>query len=677
MPTYATPGVYIEEITGPGVITGVGTSTAAFIGPAARGPLFAPTVITTFDDFIRIYGDALGWPHLTFLGRTFYLGHGVQGFFENGGTRAVIVRVGSARVAVWSVKNSASPAVEVFRLEALDEGTVPNGYTITVSESVPAAPAPTLVYSTASIKTAQTNAAARQITIDQPAVPFIAGDTVELVGSGNNPPVNRNRISAVSGSGIDSVITLERALVGTPATVRLAAIDKDQRRIRIATPLPPDIQSGSLIRVPSTGTAANAFYTIVERTDADGFVYLRMPFQKQNGGLLTTSIAISGAPSIKTLDFDLKVTGPDGTVLDEQKGLSLDPFHGGSVFLKAFQEVRVLRPTTPPATTVVSQLQVSGTPAAIQSGADDNPSAVSLGEYQKALAALEDVDDVNIVCAPDAAIDTTASIQQAMVAHCRKEGTRDRIAVLDVPPGLPPSNDPSALSHRTKVSAPGGFAALYYPWLLVPEPIPPELPRPLTPRSIAVPPSGHIAGVYARVDQTLGVHHAPANVDVMGVMGLERVISDREQGLINLDGVNALRIFPGEGSVVVWGARTTAGKNETDWTYVSVRRLMLYIEESIEEGIRWAVFKPNDRPLWQSLKRTIGDFLERVWRDGGLAGRTREEAYRVRIDEGLNTPADIAKGRLYIEIRVAPVRPAEFIIVRIGLWDGGAEVVEG
>jgi phage tail sheath protein FI len=182
--------------------------------------------------------------------------------------------------------------------------------------------------------------------------------------------------------------------------------------------------------------------------------------------------------------------------------------------------------------------------------------------------------------------------------------------------------------------------------------------------------------VYARVDQASGVHTPPANTEVFGVVGLERRLSDREQGLINLEGVNALRIFPGDGRVLVWGARTTAPKAETDWTYVNVRRLLLYIEESIQEGIRWAVFKPNDFGLWQSLKRTIGAFLDRVWRDGGLMGLKREQAYQVRIDEGLNPPDEIALGRLHIEIKVAPVRPAEFIIVRIGLWDGGAQVAE-
>jgi phage tail sheath protein FI len=265
-------------------------------------------------------------------------------------------------------------------------------------------------------------------------------------------------------------------------------------------------------------------------------------------------------------------------------------------------------------------------------------------------------------------------VQQAVRDHCAR--MRDRIALLDVPSARPPVGADSAQSHRDQVVEQSGFAALYYPWLLVPEPVEPGAPRPLVPLPLAIPPSGHVAGVFARVDDEAGVHVAPANAAVRGVMGLERVLSDREQALINLKGVNALRIFPGDARVMVWGARTTAPETATDWTFVNVRRLLLYIEESIQEGLRWAVFKPNDRPLWKSLTRTLDEFLDRVWRAGGLAGKTRDEAFRVRIDEGLNPPSELALGRLHIEIQVAPVRPAEFIIVRIGLWDGGADATE-
>lgn len=675
MPTYETPKVYIEELTGPGVIAGVGTSTAAFIGPAAKGPLCLPKPITTFDEFRRTFGRASDeWPYLVFSGRRFYLGHAVQGFFENGGGRAYIVRVGTAKNATWRVEDSASSPAEVFRLEAQAEGIAANEYKISVSQSVAPASAPTLAYSKATITSM--NASSKQISVDYGAakIHFVPGDTVELA---KGSATWRNRIVAVSESASGPVLTLESPLTGTPNSVRMAAIDAEQLRFRVTAPS-RSIQAGSIIRVPAKAALEKSLFSVVERTDANGFVYLRVPFQEKNGDALASPIDISSSPTLQILDFDLTIEGPDGK--ETQRGLSLDPFHSGYIFQRTFKAVRVVAPTTPPATVIVSQLVVasSSTLTLIQKGQDDNPSGVSLDDYKRALDKLEDFDDVSIVCVPDAATlaDKEQSVvQRAVIDHCSKEGVKDRIAVLDVPRGLPPAGDWSATSHRDLVANASGFAALYYPWLMVPEPLEPGMLRSAVPRSILVPPSGHIAGVYARNDQDVGVHNAPANTEVKGVMGLERVISDREQALINPKGVNALRIFPGDGRVLVWGARTTVPQEGSDWTYVNVRRLMLYIEESIEKGIRWALFKPNDRSLWQSLKRTISDFLERVWRDGGLAG-AREQAYQVRIDEGLNPPADIAKGRLHIEVKVAPVRPAEFIIVRIGLWDGGAEVVE-
>ena len=155
---------------------------------------------------------------------------------------------------------------------------------------------------------------------------------------------------------------------------------------------------------------------------------------------------------------------------------------------------------------------------------------------------------------------------------------------------------------------------------------------------------------------------------------MERRLSDQEQGPLNVEGVNVLRIFQGQATPVVWGARTTA--TDRNWQYVNIRRLFIFLEESIEEGIRWAVFEPNNLQLWEKLKRTINAFLNQVWRSGALFGATPEEAFYVRIDEALNPPATQALGRLYIEIGVRPTYPAEFIIVRIGIWLGDSEVSE-
>jgi hypothetical protein len=190
---------------------------------------------------------------------------------------------------------------------------------------------------------------------------------------------------------------------------------------------------------------------------------------------------------------------------------------------------------------------------------------------------------------------------------------------------------------------------------------------------VLVPPSGHVCGIIARSDASRGVHKAPANEIVNGALGVERTMSDVDQGQLNMKGINVVRVFAG-GRPMLWGARTTA--SDKNWQYVNVRRLFLFLEESIQEGIRGAVFEPNNTGLWAKLRRTITEFLTRVWKDGALFGTKAEEAFYVRIDETLNPDSSRALGRLYIEIGVRPSYPAEFIIVRIGIWQGGSEVTE-
>jgi len=688
MSYYATPGVYIEEVTGPGVIAGVSTSVTAFIGPAARGSLLTPRRITSFDDFLRIFGADLGdgryWPHLPPAPRRFCLGYAVQGFFENGGGQAVIVRIGSGRHKRWHGVNGATTPEEVFLVEANSEGTAGNALALalsahSVSEALQAADRPAL----ANGSVATTKWAGQDVwltTVLDPSNPaFVIGDRVELQRSTTD--FIRAVVTGIRTEGGAAVLTLDRAL-GTNTGVgpiRVADIAPGQKVFRLKKPSPTVAPGVALLL---QGTNAVDGYALVDRVDSAGFVYLRRPPEDAAGQALAAAISIAPttgatAAGIRSIEFTLTVSeSAGGVVLESKSGLSLDSYHPGYVFRTPFERVRVVAPGKVPVTTgIATSMPAALTSAAADAGVDDSPANVGFNDYQEALAVIGDVDDVSIVCVPDAALHPSgALIQQAVRDHCVR--LKNRIAVLDTPPTEELTGPGSVLEHRGLVEATGGYATLYHPQVLVAEPLRPGEMRPATPRLIPVPPSGHIAGVMARTDEELGIHYAPANTDVRGVFGLDHILSDRQQGLVNLEGVNILRIFPGEGKVTVWGARTTAPLVETDWTYASVRRLMIYIERSIERGIRWAVFKPNDRPLWQSLQRTIGDFLESVWRSGGLVGRTREEAFRVRIDESLNPPSETALGRLHIEILVAPVRPAEFIIVRIGLWDGGAEVTE-
>lgn len=294
---------------------------------------------------------------------------------------------------------------------------------------------------------------------------------------------------------------------------------------------------------------------------------------------------------------------------------------------------------------------VSDDRAAAWASIQNNPNAL--------LNLLKPLNDVSIVAVPGA---THKVVQQAIVTHC--EGLYNRFGILDAVKNANPQDEIE--TQRDDVTSEKGFAALYYPWIAA--------RNPRTGNDEFWPPSGHIAGCYARTDVQRGVHKAPANTNLRGALGLERLLTDEQQGRLNLKGINVLRVFPGQGQPLVWGARTTA--SDTNWQYVNIRRLFIYLEGSIQQGIRGSVFEPNNTSLWQRLKRTIGAFLTQQWRDGALFGNTAEEAFYVRIDEVLNPDSQRALGRLTIEIGVRPSYPAEFIVVRIGIWQGGSSISE-
>jgi hypothetical protein len=196
---------------------------------------------------------------------------------------------------------------------------------------------------------------------------------------------------------------------------------------------------------------------------------------------------------------------------------------------------------------------------------------------------------------------------------------------------------------------------------------------PYTGKTVMVPPCGHLAGIYARSDTERGVHKDPANEPILGIDSLQFNLTDQQQALINPRGVNALRYFRGVGNIV-WGGRTIS--NNPSWRYINVRRLFIFVEKSILRAMQWAVFEINDEPLWARVKRSVSDFLQGLWLDGMLQGATKEQAYFVKCDRTTMTQADIDNGRLICVIGIAPVKPAEFVIFRIGQWDGGQSVEE-
>jgi phage tail sheath protein FI len=284
---------------------------------------------------------------------------------------------------------------------------------------------------------------------------------------------------------------------------------------------------------------------------------------------------------------------------------------------------------------------------------------------RKGINGLEVIEEITMLAAPDlmsaylaGALDDSGlmAAQLAMIAHCENMG--DRVAILDSPPGLKPQK--MGKWRKDDAGYDSKYAALYYPWIEVVD---------MNGKPFMLPPSGHVAGIYARVDSERGVHKAPANEIVRGALGLEMQVTRGEQDLLNPMGVNCIRKFPGRG-IRVWGARTIS--SDPAWRYVSVRRLFNYVEESIREGTQWVVFEPNDQFLWARITRDITAFLRTVWRGGALFGSTPEQAFYVKCDEELN-PAEVRdQGQLIVEIGMAPVKPAEFVIFRISQWAGGA-----
>ena len=660
MPVLDVPGVYIDEVTSAGVIAGVGTSTAAFIGPALAGPIGLPTRISSFDEFLSNFGqlqpDGSFFPYIL-TPRLFYLAHGVRSFYDNGGRQAYIVRVGTAVSAAWDVSNA--NAEVAFRLQALHEGIAGNNITVQV-QAANATGATGVALATASATVATV---AGVIVGVNNAGPFRVGD---IVTRGVSPEVLNNRATITQIQG--NTITLSNTIASlAPAdTLRLASIVPTQSTFRMADTT--GVFPGTIANLSGDDGGPVQEPVLVLTVDGGNFVTLAPTPARTH----TYNMA-AAAPVLISQEFRIVVTPPVGAA-EAFDNLSLSPQHPNYVFAAIVSpNVRVLPPPAPPVAPIPQNLipAVVGNLAQAVTGVNDDPASVGLTEYQHGLDTLRDIEDVSIVLIPDAAANASAiAIQQALILHCLNK--RDRFGILDSRVGAPPSGPGSVAEQRQSVQAANGFAALYYPWLTIKDP---TSTGPI-PRTILIPPSGAMAGVYARTDNERGVHKAPANTDVRGVLGLERILSDGQQGPLNLAGVDVLRIFPGTAQAVVWGARTTGDPQITDWIYVNVRRLMIYIEQSIEEGIRWAVFEPNGLPLWQKLKRTLNEFLTRVWQSGALFGATADKAFYVRIDEGLNPPSTRALGQLYIEIGVAPVRPAEFIIVRIGVWDGGAQISE-
>jgi uncharacterized protein len=634
MPEYLAPGVYIEETSFRNkTIEGVSTSTAGFVGPTRFGPPDGvPELLTSLADFERIYGsiDPLVFDDGTETPN--FLAQGVRAFFDNGGKRLYVARTHATnRVA-----------------DANDPFGTPPGHAV-----------------------------------------------ADLFGGGSLPAPGQARLIARypgRGGNVEVTFTFRRgqnALVPDPG----APTDPARRSLR-------GVQQYDLVVVNSTGAdpfggmgifrarrrlgeAEWGFYD--DATDVDAAV--STPALRQSSAavtdvrVVTMSVEVRFEPPVpragatrtevwENLSFDLRHERTwnrwFGETLTSRTLTLTVPFYvvterGGTApgELGPVAFLRLLTDRTlDPEPGGLYRFAVT-----LRGGTDGNRPAAADYEGQDAdprrktgLKAFEDLADISIVAAPGSSYnsDRAHAVALELIEHC--ERMRYRIAVLD-------SRNEQGLTEVRAYRAQfdSKHAALYYPWVTVIDPV--------TNDERDLPPSGFVAGIYARNDIEHGVHKAPANEVVRDAVNFEVVLNKSQQDALNPEGVNCFRYFEGRG-LRLWGARLAT--SDPEWKYVNLRRYFAYLERSIERGTQWVVFENNSETLWANVRSTVEDFLFNEWKSGHLMGMKPDEAYFVRCDRSTMTQNDIDNGRLICLIGVAPVRPAEFVIFRIGQWTATA-----
>jgi phage tail sheath protein FI len=627
MPEYLAPGVYVEEVSFRSKsIEGVPTSTTGFAGMTRTGPVqyadvtmrgpstTEPRLITSFTEFERVYGGlepiVVDDGTGSTTARVSYLAHAARAFFLNGGQRLYVSRVFAA------LGTEEDPDWGV----ASRPIAITGGGTATWRARWPGAFGNVFV-STTVVRTK--NVAFQFPPTDArsawglQARSASRGSVVEVVPSGTTPPTGNGAVN--------------------PAQLHVVDVGSDGRQqfLRGGTPQPVPADATIQLLQLSVSVVVDA-----ERTD----VYNELgtsPLQTRYVGKILQKDNPEDEDAVVWLDWDDVAAGADGpwklvAALQGDTGGRLSGGHDGLL---------------------VSPDDLLGLPADV-----DHAEIKATG-----LEALGEIDDIAIVALPDGStyddVDECGLAAQYLIAHAENE--RYRIAVVDGPQ----SSSMSGIRHfRGKFDS--KYAALYHPWIEIFDP----LQRPAQgapPQRILLPPSGFVTGIYARSDVSRGVWKAPANEVVSGLTKFEANINKARQDVLNPEGINALRFFEGRGNRV-WGARTMS--SDPEWKYVNVRRFFIFLEHSIDKSTQWAVFEPNNERLWANIRHTVEDFLLVQWRDGALMGTKPEEAYFVRCDRTTMTQNDLDNGRLICLIGVAPVKPAEFVIFRIGQWTADASL---
>jgi phage tail sheath protein FI len=625
MPEYLAPGVYVEEVSFRSKsLEGVPTSTTGYAGMTRFGPVqyaggpttTEPRLITSFTEFERVYGSLetlfTGATEGTAEERIGFTAHAARAFFANGGKRLYISRVFVPRESAPNVRDdfgTASFAIAVGGNTATWRARWPGRFgNVLVETRLVRTKNVAFAHPTFGI---QANRAKAGSVVEIAPAPVNPGDPLPPAG---NAPLSATQaaVVAVDADGRQTFFRGGADVTGTIGATDVIQLVEMQALVTVDTDR-IDVYN----ELAGDAAQRRSITKILQPNDPE-----------DENAVVWLDWTPTAAEDAAQLMIALRGTANPGT------GSRLTGGHDGDLALPD---------------------DLAG-----QEADPDNAAVKATG-----LAALGEMTDIAIVALPDGGTyddaETCGQAADRLIAHC--ETLRYRFGVVDAPAG---SSMTEIRSFRGRFDT--RRAAIYHPWIEILDPL--QRPSQGAPQErLMLPPSGSVTGIYARSDIERGVHKAPANEVVRGLTKFEANINKARQDVLNPEGINALRFFENRGNRV-WGARTMS--SDPEWKYVNVMRLFIYIEHTIDIGTQWAVFEPNNSRLWANIRETVENFLRVLWRDGALLGEKPEEAYFVRCDRTTMTQNDLDNGRLICLIGIAPVKPAEFVIFRIGQWTSDA-----
>lgn len=668
MPEYLAPGVFVEETSFRAKsIEGVSTTTTGFIGPARFGPVTEePDIVTSVGEFERVYGDG---QKIVFDGNEThnFLWHGVRGFFEEGGKRLYVSRVFRPLAGDYPPADFDSPTkLLAGYTDGHGRGSIAGGgATISVRARFPGAAGNLRVR--VGLRAGQNVLGA----LPDPSRPGQYLATLNNLRDGDIVWIRTGVLTSPPASPPLSALPFFRASLDDSTgdwsfTTLLDSPPSSPPHVFSLDSLVPDPR-------PGQGDAIRVVTVAVSALSADGkrelgtWTDLPPDPGHRTGGVADSLFSLFGADpasgDTRTLPlvFGVSPDTADGldvvAALQSVISLSLGDAERSAALAKGKTELQALEDKLTRG--ILGDLVLDGGNDGKRPGAAEvEGSADPELPYKTGLKQFEDIEDISIVAAPgstwnyasDDWRDEANQILNLLIAHA--ESMRYRIAVLD-------SADGQSIADVRKLRAKldSKYAAFYYPWVKILDPI--------TRTELNLPPSGFVAGIYARNDIERAVYKAPANEVVRSAIGFEANLNKAQQEVLNPEGINCFRFFEGRG-YRLWGARTIS--SDPEWKYVNLRRYFAYLERSIDKGTQWAVFEPNGEALWANVRRTIEDFLLNEWMSGALLGDKPEKSFFVRCDRSTMSQNDLDNGRLICLIGVAPLRPAEFVIFRVGQW---------